>query len=730
MFMDIVGYSALVQKSESKALGFVKLHKNNLERYSADNNGKVIHYYGDASLTMFDSTIEAIRCACILQKKFHNDFKLPMRIGLHLGEVVLENDSIYGNGVNIASRLESMGVAGSILISESINTELENQDDINTIFIGKYKFKNIAKEINVYAIKDNELVVPDTSQIKSDKATNVKSLTVGYIFGGLIILLAILFTQVYNNKKNSSTVLQERLSIPSFKNFTGNPENDYLGEMVAHRITKELFEIDGTNIIDFQTPQEINQVKYILFNDPDIEYARQAGAVNIIEGSVQQQSKDSSIFSVIIKKLNTGEVIKSFPNVIFANIDPIAGITLLSEYLHGYWQTKDKNLMSFPKLEAYKLYLKAKSFWIDDYVSAEQSLIKAIEIDNEFYDAFDLLLTLYFNTNQREKALNILRDLDNKKAGMTNRQINMLEISRAFFTGDNSKAFNHYNIEYTYNPKDLFNNTAFMVLANEFVHDYSQTLEVFEEINIKNLDIDRCSYCQERLRIALAATLGKKNYKKAAKLVDLFPSGYKNMRSNVLQFRYYGIKNKFNKIKAMSSAIINDTTLSVAMSARYYAARELYITGNEEEAQKYARQHINSYSDTSHFSISWAYYFLGELKNCQESLLIRLKRQDNKSMKDLSLLGIVNAKLNNNEEAERLIIEIAQQEEQNYGDIPYYQSRIQLHLGSREKALELLAESIQKGAKFYSSNVFENDPAFVSIKNDLDFLKVIFPYTQ
>jgi class 3 adenylate cyclase len=126
-----------------------------------------MNYYGDASLTMFSSAIEAVKCGSELQRLFHNEYNLPMRMGIHLGEVVLENETIYGNGVNIASRLESMGVAGSVFISGAVYTELENQDELYASHIGAFKLKNITNPVEVYAVNDPLLVLPEAKDLKS-----------------------------------------------------------------------------------------------------------------------------------------------------------------------------------------------------------------------------------------------------------------------------------------------------------------------------------------------------------------------------------------------------------------------------------------------------------------------------------------------------------------------------------------------------------------------------------
>tara|TARA_Y100000385_G_C13099468_1_gene643527 strand:+ start:548 stop:2785 length:2238 start_codon:yes stop_codon:yes gene_type:complete len=733
MFMDIVGYSAMVQESEARALEFVRIHKELVEKHSKNHGGKVMNYYGDASLTMFDSAIEAVKCAKELQIAFHNEHHLPMRIGIHLGEVVFNDETIYGNGVNIASRLESMGVPGAVLISDAINTELENQDELNATMLGSYRFKNISKPMGVYALKDPLLVLPEPKDLKSNKSRNITQFNIKNFLLGSLLLTVMLFSNriVKFFKPDNSKVQVERLSVPSFKNFTGVKEMDYIGDMAAHRITKELFEIDGTNVVDFQTENEMNQIQFASLSSHGIEFAKRAGAVNILEGSIQQISLDSLMFSVIIKKIETGNIVHSFPNVHFDKNNPVEGIQEISQFIHGYWQSKDKKLVSFPKLEAYKLYIKAKNNWSGDDSETERFLIEATQIDPDFIDAQSLLLALYYNTDERSKAIELIAQLRKRFDDLNIRERNMVQMKEAYYTGQNRLAFQYYKAELEQNPYDLFRNTGFMAISNEFVHNYDETKKAFDLIDIESLDISRCGYCEVRLRLGLAAALGKGNMKEASKLVNLIPEGYQIMRSTVLQFRFYGLNEDIDKIDEIVAEVLRDTTSSESRLVRYFAARELWITENEAESRKFAQQHLNDSSLKDHWTSEWAHYFLGNLRECKNMIQNRIEKHgSNYIIEDLSLLGVIEAQLGNESEALGLIENIQSQEETELGEIPYYQSRIYLHLGQKDKSLELLAKAIQEGAKFYSSNVFENDPAFVDIKNDPAFLEVIYQDTN
>ena len=117
LFTDIVSYSAIMQKDEQGAIRLVKHHRVVLKKTVAEHAGDVIDYYGDGSLCIFTSSTQAVQCAVNIQKQLREEPVVPLRIGLHIGEVMFEEGKIMGDGVNIASRIQSLGLAGSVLFS-------------------------------------------------------------------------------------------------------------------------------------------------------------------------------------------------------------------------------------------------------------------------------------------------------------------------------------------------------------------------------------------------------------------------------------------------------------------------------------------------------------------------------------------------------------------------------------------------------------------------------------
>src|SRR6188474_1281619 len=165
MFADIVGYTALMEADESLAMSSRERFKNKLEDVLNDHGGRLLAFHGDGALCSFTSTLESVKAATAVQLEMQASPFVPLRIGIHTGDVLVDGDNIYGDGVNIASRMESFAAPGSILISGKAYDDIKNQKDIETISLGKYVLKNVKEQVEIYAISNEGLKVPDVSTL-------------------------------------------------------------------------------------------------------------------------------------------------------------------------------------------------------------------------------------------------------------------------------------------------------------------------------------------------------------------------------------------------------------------------------------------------------------------------------------------------------------------------------------------------------------------------------------
>src|SRR4030095_4255941 len=121
-------------------------------RRTRENLGQIIQYYGDGCLIIFKSPLEAVTFAKTLQEDFSRVPLVPVRIGIHLGDLVFKEGNIFGDSVNITSRIESMGIAGAVLLSETVNGQIKNHPEFKTSSLGKFEFKNVKKPMEVFAL--------------------------------------------------------------------------------------------------------------------------------------------------------------------------------------------------------------------------------------------------------------------------------------------------------------------------------------------------------------------------------------------------------------------------------------------------------------------------------------------------------------------------------------------------------------------------------------------------
>lgn len=158
MFTDIVGYTALMGEDEQEAFGL--LHRNRqiqkplIEKF----HGRWIKELGDGVLASFPAVTEAVACACSIIKACETVPGLKLRIGIHLGEVVVEDDDVFGDGVNIASRLQAIAPIGGILISETVQNNISNKKGIVTHFVKEEILKHVKEPIRVYEVETHSFI--------------------------------------------------------------------------------------------------------------------------------------------------------------------------------------------------------------------------------------------------------------------------------------------------------------------------------------------------------------------------------------------------------------------------------------------------------------------------------------------------------------------------------------------------------------------------------------------
>ncbi|MBK8652748.1 MAG: tetratricopeptide repeat protein [Haliscomenobacter sp.] len=177
MFTDMVGFTALMQRDERLGLEKRNRHKQVFEAQHQSFKGEIIQYFGDGTLSIFNNSIDAITCAIEIQKELRAPVEVPLRIGIHSGNVVIEDDGIIGDAVNIASRIESFANIGGVLISDAVLDQVKNQAHWSFVSLGKFSLQNVERPFEIFAVASEGLVVPDPDFLhgKGEKFAILKS---------------------------------------------------------------------------------------------------------------------------------------------------------------------------------------------------------------------------------------------------------------------------------------------------------------------------------------------------------------------------------------------------------------------------------------------------------------------------------------------------------------------------------------------------------------------------
>ena len=247
MFTDLAGYTAMMQENETFAKGLRDRHRKILEEEISNNDGQILQYYGDGALSIFSSTISASNSAIAIQRASISD-KIPLRIGLHSGDIVVEEDGVYGDGVNIASRIESFSVPGSVMISDKVFDDVKNHEDFKPQLMGEFELKNVKRPVEVYALTNDGLIVPQRTELKGKVKERIKSIAV----------------------------------LP-FINRSTDPENEYFSDGITEEIITALSKVEGLRVI--------SRTSSFSFKGKNLdarEIGKQLEVQSILDGSVRK----------------------------------------------------------------------------------------------------------------------------------------------------------------------------------------------------------------------------------------------------------------------------------------------------------------------------------------------------------------------------------------------------------------------------------------------------------
>jgi TolB-like protein/class 3 adenylate cyclase len=290
LFSDIVGYSAVMQHSEAEAVAMMKRYETVLQKEVLQHGGTVINDYGDGSLCLFSSALEAVEAAIAIQAGLRNKPPVPLRIGLHIGEVVFENGKIMGDGVNIASRIQSLGQANTVLVSSEIYSKIRNHPELNAVLKGTFRFKNIDEPVPVFAMACAGLFVPQKEEMTGKLEPQIPATFMRKVWNvsGIILFLVLmmgLFLWIRAHWVPKSVGIKEQsVAVLYFDNLSGDSLQDYFSAGMTEEIINRL-----SNIADLRVKSRQSVLRYKGKDDPVKTIARDLGVGSILQGSVRMQ---------------------------------------------------------------------------------------------------------------------------------------------------------------------------------------------------------------------------------------------------------------------------------------------------------------------------------------------------------------------------------------------------------------------------------------------------------
>jgi adenylate cyclase len=184
---DVVGYSRLMGLDEEGTLAALKGHRREIiDPKIVEHRGRIVKTTGDGLLVEFASVVDAVRCAVELQREMAErnadvvaETRIEFRIGINLGDIIIDEGDIFGDGVNIAARLEAMAEPGGICISRTVLTQTRGKLDFPVEDLGDQALKNIAQPVHVFRVLAEETAVPEPAALALPESIPPTS-TAGY----------------------------------------------------------------------------------------------------------------------------------------------------------------------------------------------------------------------------------------------------------------------------------------------------------------------------------------------------------------------------------------------------------------------------------------------------------------------------------------------------------------------------------------------------------------------
>ncbi len=365
MFSDILGYTALMGEDENLALETLRKNRRIQEPIIEKYGGTWIKDLGDGVLSMFPSATDAVSAATEIHLATIDDPNLVIRIGLHLSEVVFENGDIFGDGVNIASRIEPTAPPRGTHISDAVRRNLSNKKGIKIKSKGDFNLKNVKEPVPIY-----EVIVTEAFE-------------------------RIMPRGFYDTFEERAPEHKDSIAVMPFRNLNNDPEEEYFGDGIADEILITLSNIKELRVVgrssSFQFKNSTLSIKEI-GKTLQVDY--------LLEGSIRKSPNRVRINALLLKVSDDSQVWAERYDRELYDIyevqDDIA--SKISKKLKLTLTDVEKRVAPI-NMEAYEQVLKGR-FYVDKYITyfdkALACFTRAIEIDPNYAEAYAELGNLHF----------------------------------------------------------------------------------------------------------------------------------------------------------------------------------------------------------------------------------------------------------------------------------------------------------------------------------------------
>ena len=313
---DVKGYSKLMGSDEEATVRTITVYREVFSRRVGQQNGRVVDTPGDNILAEFESVVDAVKCALDIQKEIKDknaalskDRRMEFRIGINLGDVIQEESRLYGDGVNIAARIEGLAEAGGICVSRSAYEQVRKKLTVGFKYLGEHPVKNISEPVSVYQV----LTDPASAGKVFGEKAHVRAVTrkVALLTAAAVILIAsslAVWMFKLNQPARTEAAAVENLAFPlpekpsvavlPFKDLTGDPEQKYKVSGTTDAVRIALARVPNLFVIDHNSSSRYTDEQLKIK-----QVAEDLGVRYVIEGSFQRSGNKIRINAKLVDAL-------------------------------------------------------------------------------------------------------------------------------------------------------------------------------------------------------------------------------------------------------------------------------------------------------------------------------------------------------------------------------------------------------------------------------------------